>query len=59
MSFKENEYFDLQGWDYPRVQDKERYVQNLILTRQAPVVFARRIQGVLYNIPLNPDSAAS
>lgn len=58
LNIKANEYFKVEGWEAPRVHDKQRYYQMNIWYRFTPYVTNRRVQGVLYDITANPDAAS-
>ena len=57
VCFKRVECFALKNWEAPRNHDKQRYHEALILSRFTPYVTNRRVQGVLYNLPANPDAS--
>jgi len=58
VDFKANQYFRVGGWEAPREHDVKRYYQLNIWVKLAPYTDNRRVQGVLYNIPANPDAAS-
>ncbi|MBE3118789.1 MAG: phage major capsid protein [Candidatus Atribacteria bacterium] len=54
---KDDQYFHLEGWEAPKTKDGQRFYQANLWLRWTPWVGgSRRIQGVLYNIPANPDT---
>jgi hypothetical protein len=56
-SIKSDQYFAVEGWKAPEPKDGQRFYQANIWLRWTPFVGgSRRIQGVLYNIPANPDT---
>lgn len=57
LHVKRAEFFDVDRWDPPRPKDRQRFYQTNIWLRYIPAVTNRRIQGVLYNLPANPDAA--
>lgn len=57
ICFKKNEYFKVEPWTFPTPHHTQRYVRSNILIRRTPYVMNRRDNGVLYNIPANPDAS--
>ena len=59
LNIKANEYFEQEGWTAPATKDRQRFYQANLWLRMVPFVTLRRIQGVLYNLPANPDVITS
>ena len=57
LAVHNGEFFRVEPWEAPRAHDNQRYFQTNIWLRYTPFVTWRDIQGVLYNIPANPDAA--
>ena len=57
INIKENEYFRVEGPEAPRAHDNQRYYQLNLWIRFVPFCTNRRVQGVMYNIPANPDAS--
>lgn len=57
LAIRRDEFLDVEPWEAPRTHDKQRYFQSNIWLRYTPFVSHRRVQGVLYNLPQNPDAA--
>jgi len=57
LAVRRDEFLDVEAWDAPRPKDKQRFYQTNIWLRYTPFVSNRRIQGVLYNLPANPDAS--
>jgi hypothetical protein len=57
VNIKENCYFKVEGPEPPRAHDKQRYHQLNLWIRMVPYCTNRRVQGVLYNMPANPDAS--
>ena len=55
LHVKRDQFFHVESWDKPRAKDAQRFYQMNIWFRGIPAVLDRRIQGVLYDIPANPD----
>ncbi len=55
LHVKRDQFFHVENWDMPRAKDDQRFAQLNIWFRGIPAVTDRRIQGVAYDIPANPD----